>query len=306
MSTRTPEPNPGRYAEAETLARAGRIAEAVAAAERALPRHPGDHEAAEAALALARLGRLAEAAGQPEPGLRALDRACRLRGRWPDLHFLRGRLLVQLRRPAEARRAIERALEQNPAYAAARVELALLDAAEGRLGEALEALRALGRPADGAEAAAFERGLACLERADWEEAARLLNGAMLQPAGGLNARLDELRARIERGEVEIAAALLRECVRHHEHYPDVHALLGTAELRLGRADDALASLGRALELNPGFHAARLDFARALDALGQRMQASEQVLLVLQHEPGHVEARELHRHWTRRGHAAKGA
>ena len=303
MTARSPQPSESAsdpIGEAEALSRAGRPGDAVAAIERGIAGGADEALATRAAQGLARIARDAEGAEAFDVALAALERACRLRSRWADQHFHRGRMLATLKRPAEARRAFDRAIELNPGYAAARVERALLDAAAGRVGEALDALRALGRDTSAADTPAFEGGIACLERADWEEAARLLASAFTEPATGLAARLDALRERIEAGDVEVAARLLRECVGRHAAYPDVHHLLGMAELRLGRPDDALMSLARALELNPEFHDARIEFAQALDAAGQRAQATEQLQIVLQHAPGHAHAQQLHALWTRRG------
>jgi predicted Zn-dependent protease len=79
----------------------------------------------------------------------------------------------------------------------------------------------------------------------------------------------------------------------------MHALLGIAELRLGRPDDAIASLARALELQPDFHAARVQFACALHAAGQTHQAAEQLQMVLDAEPGHRDARQILASWSPR-------
>ena len=57
-----------------------------------------------------------------------------------------------------------------------------------------------------------------------------------------------------------------------------------------------------LELHPEFHAARVEFARALQALGETAQALEVLDQVVEAEPGHVEALELRQRWgsPRRG------
>jgi len=64
-------------------------------------------------------------------------------------------------------------------------------------------------------------------------------------------------------------------------------------------DDAIASLARALELHPDFHAARVELARALAALGQTAESLELLEQVLEVDPGNVEAAELAQRWLER-------
>ncbi len=100
--------------------------------------------------------------------------------------------------------------------------------------------------------------------------------------------------------------MLREAVEAHPGYPDLHYLLGCSELEAGLCDDALASLARALELHPDYHTARVQLARTLEALGDLVQAGEQVALVLQEDPAHPQALELQSRWTRRRDAGSRA
>ncbi|TFG86312.1 MAG: tetratricopeptide repeat protein, partial [Gemmatimonadales bacterium] len=204
------------------------------------------------------------------------------------------------KRRAEARRELDRALALHPRYTAARLERALLDAAEGFIGEALESLRALARETEVERPLVFQQGLESLERAEWEAAGLLFTGALSldEPADG-NA-LEQARALLEAGDAVQAAGLLQAALPGRESWPDLHYLLGSAELQRGHFDDALSTLARALELNPEFHAARLQFARALDGVGELAQAAEQVALVLQRDPAHPQALELHERWTSLG------
>jgi thioredoxin-like negative regulator of GroEL len=289
------------FTDAVRIARTGRHAQAIErieflTREGALP----PARKAAAADALAHIARLASAAGDVAHAVAALEVALRFQSDYPDLHYRRARLLLQLQRRPEARRELERALALNPRYTAARLERALLDAAEGFIGEALDSLRALARETEIERPLVFEQGLESLERADWEEAGALLTGALAldEPADG--SVLDRARALLEAGDVAQAARLLQAALPGREGWPDLHYLLGSAELQRGHFDDALSSLARAVELNPEFHAARLQFARALDGMGELAQAADQVALVLQRDPGHPQALELHERWTSPG------
>ena len=81
-------------------------------------------------------------------------------------------------------------------------------------------------------------------------------------------------------------------------WSDLHYLLGASELEDGAFDDALASFCRALELQPDYHAARVQLARTLESLGDQAQAEEQAALVLEADPHHPQALELCERWTR--------
>ena len=304
MTPRPEDPPPPEFEVPIRLAREGLRDEAVVWIEHAFGKRTDAEPAGDAAAgALVRIARLGEEAGDWTGAERAIDAAIALRPAFPDLHFQRGRILLAVGRRAAAREALETALTLHPGFVAARVERALLDAREGLIGEALEALRALGRECRVEEPRAFERGLACLEEADWNEAGAHLSRALKLSDSALEERLEGFRALLERGEAAAAAALIRDALTLHPAYPDLYYLLGTAELRQGHPDDAMASLARALELHPDFHAARVQFARVLQALGETAQAVEVLGQVLEAEPGQVEAVELSQRWSapRSGH-----
>jgi tetratricopeptide (TPR) repeat protein len=298
MSPRPEDPPPPEFEVPLRLAREGLRDEAVKWIEHAFRERHDREQAGDAAVgALVRVARLAEEAGDWAGAERAIETALDLRPKFPDLHFQRGRIMLAVGRRAEARRSLDKALELHPGYAAARVERALLDAREGLIGEALEALRALGRECKVEEPRAFERGLAALEEADWGEAGVHLSRALKLSDPALEERLERFRGLIEGGEAASAATLIRDTLATHPGYPDLYYLLGTAELKQGHADDAIASLARALGLHPEFHAARIQLARAFQSLGETAQALEMLGQVLEAEPEHAEALELTQRWA---------
>ena len=300
MSPRPLPPENAPFEPALALAREGRLDEAFAALFAAMPARGGGgpHRGA-GALAFAEVARLAEAAGDVVTATRAIDEALRLAPAFADLHHHRARLLIlQQQRPA-ARKALQHALGINPRYVAARLELALLDAREGLLAESLAALRALEQERRVEEPRTFQRGLKSLARADWDEAGALLKSALKVSDPVVDRALAEYHARVARGEHAEALNALREAVTAHPGYPDLHYLLGCSELEAGMTDDAIASLARVLELHPDLHAARIQLARALEALGDVVQAGEQVALVLREDPAHPQALELEERWARR-------
>jgi tetratricopeptide (TPR) repeat protein len=304
----TPRPIEDPEPESEpalALAREGQFAQALAWMERAVAAAQEPRDPVATVRSLTRIGRLAEGAGDLESAERALAWALRLKPDYADLNLRYAGILLARHRPAESRRALEHALRVHPRFLTARIELALLDAREGRIGEALAALREVQRDSQIEEPRAFLQGMRCLERADCDEAGAYLRRALHGADPHLDFQLERIGALLDQGEFDGAAHMLRGTLQHFPGYPDLHALLASAELQLGAIDDAIASLARALELNPDFHAARLQLARALDALGERAQALDQVTLVLEQEAGNAQALELQESWSARVHPRSG-
>lgn len=244
-------------------------------------------------------------AGDPERALRSLDRATEV-VEWADVHARRGMLLAQAGRRAEAIQAYDRALSINPRFRGAAVERALLDAHEGRLGEALATLRALAAEASLTEPRALAEGLEHLRLAEIEQAAPLLRRALGATDTWLDAQLRHYQQLSQDGDLVTALHALRAAVSERPGYPDLHYLLGVHELQLGAVDDALESLAQALELHPDYHAARVEFARALEAAGDTPQAIAQIELVLAASPTHTAANALRERWTSRYRGARRA
>jgi len=301
MTPRPLDPEPEPFEDSIELAREGRHVEALQGVLGSLAGRPGPsrHRVA-AANALGRVARLAEAAGDTATAGRALDEALRIAPRFVDLHYRRARVLAAAGRPADARTALEAALAINPRYLAARVEVALFDAREGRLAEALETLRGMAGEPSIDDPLLFRRGLESLEHADWDEAGEQLRRAFHIGDLAREEIVEPFHRLMAAGERERARHWIRVAVLEHEGWPDLHCLIGTLELEDGHVDDAICSLARALELHPRYHAARIQFARALEALGDVTQASEQVGYVLDEDPTNPQALQLQERWSRRG------
>ncbi len=287
-----PVPGPDPREQALELARQREFARALAVLEPALADSLGSDERAEAAATLGAVARAAEAASDLESAQHALERAARLVD-WADLHCQLGSVLVRRGRRAEARAAFERALAVNPRYRNAAVERALLDARDGRIAEAMETLRVLAADGTLAEPGAFQQGMERLGHADFEEAAPLLRRALAQSDAWLEAELRLYQEHVAAGDGARALAVLRAAALERPGYADLQLLLGTHELQMGAVDDAIESLAQALELNPSFHGARVELARAFEALGDTTQALAQLELVLDVDALHAQARALH-------------
>lgn len=305
--TPRPIPQPGSGPDLEVsrrMAREGHYDQAIAWLERALSESDARDVHMRCVTALGEVSAIAEHAGDPEVALRAARRAREAAPDWADLQLRCGRLFALLGRRAEAREALDRALQLNPRYRAARIERALLDAREGRIAEAVDVMQGLAEETPVAEPAALQQGLRALTEAEFETAAELLRRALVEQDPRLTEQLRLYQDLITRDEPVLALQALRSAVAAYPTYPDLLLLLGVQELQMGSVDDALDSFTRALELNPDYHAARVQLARALEAAGDAEEAQAQVLLVLDREPAHAEAAELFSLWSGRRRASR--
>jgi tetratricopeptide (TPR) repeat protein len=280
------------------LAEEGRHAEAVDRIARGIESSAGPDEVQRYATTLGDVARSAAAAGHEEDAIRAYETATEI-VEWADYWCQLGCLRAQVGRNTEARRAFDRSLTINPRYRRAAVERALLDAREGRIGEAMETLRVLAGEGLLAEPRAFQQGLEKLGQADFEYAAPLLHEALDADDRWLNSQMQRYQELLLLGDMNRAFEQIRVAVLERPNYPDLHLLLGAHERQHGSQDDAIESFAHALELNPDFHAARVELARALEAVGRTPQAIDQLEMVLSVEPAHALARQLHDQMTSR-------
>jgi tetratricopeptide (TPR) repeat protein len=259
----------GRSAEAlvlraELAGRAkGAAAEASVLAESGLDLDRPENEPALNALANARV-----AAGRAPDALALADRASRARPADPDLHDLRGRILLELRRDAEARAAFDRALALDPDHARA---LAGLGALAFRSGDREQALTWFQRSVsadpndpDGAYRAA--QLAAELGRAG--EAEERLHTLVARHPGHVEATHHLAWLLAERGEaLDLALALARRAASLE---PEAHVLdtLAFVQLRRGESDAALDTLLRALASHPGDATLRYRLATVRLARGE--------------------------------------
>ncbi len=206
--------------------------------------------------------------------------------RFPDLRFRLGMSRLRVGDPVGARAEFEAALAIAPLYAAPRVELALIDARQGRLGESLAMLRKLGesRPADLGEE--FRRGLEKLAGADWEGSEDILRRAFGLGPSPVDDRLRVVGTLLAENRTEEALALARALVDENPLFPDAHIALALVRRERGEWDDCAEACGRALEINPSFHQARVYLAEALSRRGQWAESDFQLDAVLTAEPEH--------------------
>lgn len=228
------------YAEAATLEREGRPAEAARLYEGLVAADP------RAVAALHRLGVIAINGGRTDEALAWLERAIALEPHRAALHTDRANAYAAARRFEEALGAYAVALDCDPGYANAHYDLGntLLDL--GRAGDAI---------------AAYDRAIALAPQNPFAH----INRALALFGTGAPAR---------------AVASLERAIAIRPDAADPHHLRGVALAALGDPSGALASHERALALQPAHVHAEVGRANALlllDDAGAALEASERAL-----------------------------
>src|SRR5258708_2481264 len=222
-------PGEPRWDEALALQRAGKPAQALEALDRMARARKGFAEHAERrrlkALLHADLAHAREARGDVQGAASHLVAATESAPEFPDLFHRLGVARLRLSDPRGAREAFRRALALAPAFAAPRLELALLDAREGHLGESLALLKRLGESQSAEARDDLTRGLERLAEADWEGSEGILRRALGLDGDPADDRLRAVGAALEAGDDAQALALARAFVHAHPGFPDAHLAL---------------------------------------------------------------------------------
>ncbi len=219
-------------------------AEARAVYETALRRAPEDFYLPE------NYAEFLEAVGEPAAALAQWERVSALLPHHFKSWYHRGRLLARLRKNTEARAALDQALTLRPDLAAAHLELAGLDVAEGHLVAALQRCEQAARLQPGEAQVHLRRAdvLARMQRRDEAQAA-LRTAVEVQPTSweaqyllGVELALNE--------KLQEAEAAFAEVVRLRPTHVLGRLNLGIALAKQARFDEAEVQLNEVLKLDP--------------------------------------------------------
>ena len=223
--------------------------------------------------------------GHPEAAETRFREAIDLRHNYADAHAGLAALLAGRGRTAEAATAYERALEADPDLARAHGNLAALLTDLNRLDEARDhAERAIAlRPHE--EAFRFNLARIHAARGRSDEARALLEEALdldpgLVPALLELARLDEGARRIDEAKKHLRAA-----VHAAPEDPEPVVLLGDLLNRDRKFEEAAAAYGRALALDPDNAVVHFNRAFALFNLGRKDDAVKHLEKAIAIDPG---------------------
>ena len=196
------------------------------------------------------------ACGRTEDALAELDRLARSHPRWPNPRLESAWLLGRLGRGDEAIQALKSALQIAPNQP--RAWLALADH-----------LSAIG-DAVGAESAQAQH----LRHASADPELMAAGTALAE--NRIPEAEQRLRQRLQRTPTDVAAI----------------RMLAEVAARLGRLDDSERLLARCIELAPGFHAARQNYAMVLHRANKPTEALAQIDALLATDPANPSARNL--------------
>jgi tetratricopeptide (TPR) repeat protein len=199
-----------------------------------------------------------EARHELQPAIAARKRVCELIPGYYFPHYTLGVDLKESGALAEAREALFRAAELNPAAGDVRLELGIVHARQG----------------------------------DWEQARRELEGARrFSPEDPrVLLFLGEVLWKLDRRSEALAS--LRDAIRLDPSDWQAHYRLASDLAQMGQLSEAAVEYQDALRLNPASVKAKIGFAAVLLSLGRERQAVQQLEEALQMEPGNRMAVEL--------------
>jgi len=191
--------------------------------------------------------------GQYAEAVRCLESAVRRQPQFPDLHNLLGLSLSLAGEPLRAESHLQRALELNPSYAEAHLNLAILLFERNAYAAAREHLRTFNRVVRGDPSNFPEPALDDLARRHAELADRYRAYGLLEEAEGqlrvalrLRPAYSDLRLRFvrllyERQKLEEAAQQVDLLLQQRPEYQDAQLLRGHIELARGNVEAARAA-----------------------------------------------------------------
>jgi tetratricopeptide (TPR) repeat protein len=229
------------------------------------------------------LGRDAFERGRYEEAVRELEEAVALAPDFADLHHLLGLALGMTGARERAVASFQRALQLNPHYVEARMNLAIVYNDLGRYDEALHEFRAE-QPRD-----PDHGNLSPDVRAYLAESHVLLGDAYRN----LGLHVD-------------AAQEYRKALKVAPQFLDIKNRLGAVYVEMGLADDAEAELAAALAQNPRYVDARVTLGVVYYRSGRKHRAREEWERCLREQPDHVRARAYVELLDREEHAAEDA
>ena len=205
-----------------------------------------------------------------------------------------GSLLVKTGQKAEAKAALERAVELQPDLSEASNDLGTLLAEDGDIPAAIERFRAALAVTPDYPDALNNLGYALLLTGQGAEARQLYERALeLQP--DFPEALNNLGLILGRqGDLDGAEPYFRKALQKRPGYGEAANNLALVLVNRGQPDDAIRLLQEFLEKNPASESTYLTLAKVYLATGRRREGLETVDRLLRRNPAHPEALEIAR------------
>jgi tetratricopeptide (TPR) repeat protein len=221
------------------------------------------------------------AAGRIDAALAKVDAALRRNADSSPHHELRGNLLGQLKRAAEARAAYAKALELDPDNAVAIAGAATLAARDGDLPGAVEGFDRAAELAPDQHSFAYSAAQLSLSSGDKAGAETRLRELIRRAPGHAGARNDLAWILGERGEELDLALALAEEARRIDPSPDMLDTLGYVHLKRDEPSAAVAALELALEGRSDSPSIRYRLGTALGRAGDTERARKMLQIALE-------------------------
>lgn len=217
--------------------------------------------------------------------LECYESAAGLQPSFADIQHRIGRLRLQRGDVAGARSALEKALEINPRFFAARLDVleACLVTEGSPWTEALEHLEAYAPPLYADDVAEVR---AHLEAANVDAAvARILAVRTKSPDPRDHVKARAVSA-LQDDQPQRAVDMLEGMMQGGRRFPDLLQLLGLAYGALERHEDAERAFREAIAIHPGYTKARMNLALTLMDLARFAEAEVELKAVLSQDPDH--------------------
>ncbi|MGE0200038.1 MAG: tetratricopeptide repeat protein [Candidatus Melainabacteria bacterium] len=243
------------------LVEEGRFEDALPWLERALQEKPEDADALlNKAMVLIKVGQVSEAL--------MLMNQLNERDRWhPQVQYLLGTYYMGLQMFDRAQQHLKRAVDDQPEFLDAVINLALVEATLGNTQDAVRLGRSVLRKNPESPAVNFMYGTILERHGDWKDALNKYEKAIRLDGDFMEPRLGQAEIYLLRGQWETAKRALANMLTHDADYLAARFLMGMTHLREGNA------LPR-------------------DSAGQQAcyrEATAQLELVLERDPAHLDA-----------------
>jgi protein O-GlcNAc transferase len=231
--------------------------------------------------------------GDAGEALREMEIAVGLKPNFADLRFTLANLYLEGKRYDDARENLMRALDINPRYFKAGVNLARVHHLSGASDEAIEALEAQRPNCPGF----YRDGLSDLMQMmrinqDGDTIEKAFHALLEERPSSAQISREVAIEAIQNGNYTEAIRELKKAVALKPDYPDLHNYLGIAYGNKGMSDDAIEEFETALKINPYYMKARLNLALALYECGRYLEAQNHIERVLSVKPDNQLAKNL--------------
>ena len=205
--------------------------------------------------------------------------------------YLRALILRDTGDVPGAQRGLKELVRRAPRFAPAYEALGHLYHAQGRVPEAIQALR-MATAIDSSLAGSWKLLARLLDsESSEEESQQALQGYL--KASHTHPAVAKIAELLQTNRLDVAEALCREYLQRHPTDVSAIRLLADLGTRVGQHRDAQRLLERCLELAPDFHLARYDYARVLNRLRDSAEALRHVEVLLRTDADNLAYHVLH-------------